>query len=224
VNVSKPERNGTRPIISRALAVLALLVTATLSATHPVSAGGNEVLAPSLVFEEGEALRPLPQPPPVLTPSLLAEIHSVTSESQLDSVSLDARRAIVTPAFAYTSLIRTSKTMSSGCDRWSVTRKIKNVLGWTLIEATQKLYNVCRSGDEITSSPTQTRYANGSWGWAVCGWFATHDGWITQDRVYGAGGWAKFALGNSCFAPQYQLGVEIQADAPSKKWWGYTSG
>lgn len=214
------------PIPRKPLAVLAVLCAALLLALPPASAtDSNPSGAYPKISESPPAISPTPLQLPVqLTPALMAEIRTVTSTADLDNISPAARRAIVTPMHSYTSFNTSTKYMKPGCDSWTITRKRTNVLGWTLIEATQRLYNVCRSGDQITSSPTQIRYANGSWGWTACGWTATHDGWINQDRVYGAGGWARFAYANSCFAPQFQLGVEIQANAPASTWYGYTSG
>lgn len=213
-------------VLRKPLAVLAVLCAASLFALPSASAADSNPPVPNPeIAESPPSISTQPSQLPVqLTPSLMAEIRTVTSVADLDNISPNARRAIVTPVYSHTSFNVTTKYMKPGCDGWTITRKRTNVLGWTLIEATQRLYNVCRSGDQITSSPTQTRYANGSWGWTACGWTATHDGWITQDRVYGAGGWAQFALANSCFAPQFQLGVEIQANAPDRTWYGYTSG
>ncbi len=154
------------------------------------------------------------------------ELDAVDSEEDLQQVSDDARRVATTATHEVTETITGEQTPNEagigvargsgsgyqppGCYWVKVTRVLQNQVGWDLVRAESTIHNWCHNGSRITSSPTPVRYQNAYWGWVGCGWSSTYQGWLSDGWRYGMGGYAKFAYGNTCFAPQVQLRNELQ--------------
>jgi hypothetical protein len=165
---------------------------------------------------------------PTVPSGVRKEVARVKSPGDLRRVSARARELIRTPVVEETATQRIEppatygsggKALGRGCyDVW-VTRTRRNVFGWTLTSARTEIRNWCNDGRRITSSPTVVRSQQGHWGWATCGWNGAYRGWLRSRTRYGAGGYALFALGDSCFAPQVQLRNELQVFGDGRYYW-----
>ncbi|MCU1426306.1 MAG: hypothetical protein JWL83_306 [Actinomycetia bacterium] len=164
-----------------------------------------------------------------ITPAVEREVRSLRSVRDLVTLPASTRRMVTTPAVEVVSWQRVpigaasyssgNSKVGRGCfDAW-VSRSRKNVFGWVLMTAKTTIHNWCNDGRRITSSPTVVRSVNGHWGWSGCSWNNSYQGWLSGRTRYGAGGYAQFAFGDTCFSAQMQLRNEVQVQGNGRYYW-----
>jgi hypothetical protein len=164
---------------------------------------------------------------PAVPAALRREARGVRRVEDLERVSAPARRLVTTPTHEVTTYTKAvprqygsgAGKVKRGCYVATVTRTRKNALGWTLVRARTQIRNWCHDGRRITSTPTVTRSLKAHWGWGSCGWHDDYAGWLRERTRYGAGGYGRFAYGDTCFAPQVQLRNEMQVQGDGKYFW-----
>lgn len=219
-----------------AIVPVLLLLATSVAAGAAVGVGPDEPPPPPpgepQRTEEAVQLRE-----PVAASSAEYQEARQATEDDLDQLSPRARAIVTTPVEEVTVFeARPRDTpddapggirraygghLGNGCWNVKISKVTKNSVGWVLTRAETTVMNYCISNDTFTATPSTYRYTNAHWGWVTCGWTNTYSGWDGPWYLYRAAGIARFALADSCFAPQVQLRNEIAARHDGH-WWYWT--